>query len=256
PEVVQNLITGIITTTSISLSWEKPDGNASSYEIQILGEPTFEKSVTSTSETIEGLTPGNYYTFLITAFVGENVTGNSSEITVYTQPEAVKNLMIDIITTTSIFLTWEKPDGNASLYEIQILGDPTFNKTMTTTYDTIEGLIPGNYYILLVTAAVGENNVKGTSSEIYVYTKPEVVKNLMTGIITTTSISLSWERPDGNASSYEIQILGEPTFNKIVTSTSVTIEGLTSGNYYTLLITVLVGENNVTGNSSELSVYT
>ncbi|XP_077146334.1 tenascin-X-like [Ranitomeya variabilis] len=256
PEVVQNLITGIITTTYVSLSWERPDGNASSYEIQILGEPTFEKSVTSTSDTIEGLTPGNYYTFLITAVVGENVTGKSSEITVYTQPEAVKNLIIDIITTTSIFLTWEKPDGNASLYEIQILGDPTHNKTVTTPSDTIEGLIPGNYYMLLVTAAVGEINVKGTSLGIYVYTKPEVVKNLMTGIITTTSISLSWVRPDGNASSYEIQILGEPTFNETVTSTSVTIEGLTPGNYYTLLVTAVVGENNVTGNSSELSVYT
>ncbi|CAJ0961211.1 unnamed protein product, partial [Ranitomeya imitator] len=257
PEVVKNFMTGVITTTSISLSWEKPDGNASSYEIQILGEPTFNKSVTSTSDTIEGLTPGNYYTLLVTAVVGENyVTGNSSEISVYTKPEVVKNLMTRNITTTSISLSWAKPDGNASSYEIQILGEPTFNKTVTSASDTIEGLTPGNYYTLLVTAVVGENNVTGNSTEISVYTKPEVVKNLMTGIITTTSISLSWAKPDGNASSYEIQILGEPTFNKTVTSTSDTIEGLTPGNYYTLLVTAVVGENNVTGISSDVSVYT
>ncbi|XP_069583137.1 tenascin-X-like isoform X2 [Ranitomeya imitator] len=257
PEVVKNLMTGMITTTSISVSWEKPDGNASSYEIQILGDPTFNKTVTSTSDTIGGLTPGNYYTLLVTAVVGENnVTGNSSEISVYTKPDLVKNLMTRIITTTSISLNWEKPDGNASSYEIQILGDPTFNKTVTTTSYTIEGLTPGNYYTLLVSAVVGENNVKGNSSAIFVYTKPEVVKNLMTGIITTTSISVSWEKPDGNASSYEIQILGEPTFNKTVTSTSDTIGGLTPGNYYTLLVTAVVGENNVTGSSSEISVYT
>ncbi|XP_077137836.1 receptor-type tyrosine-protein phosphatase beta-like [Ranitomeya variabilis] len=257
PEVVKNLMTGIITTTSISLSWEKPDGNASSYEIQILGDPTFNKTVTSTSETIEGLTPGNYYTLLVTAVVGENnVTGSSLVISVYTKPEVVRNLMLGIITTTSISLSWVKPDGIASSYEIQILGEPTFNKTMSATSDTIEGLTPGNYYTLLVTAVVGENNVTGNSTEISVYTKPEVVKNLMTGIITTTSISLSWAKPDGNASSYEIQILGEPTFNKTVTSTSDTIEGLTPGNYYTLLVTAVVGENNVMGNSSEISVYT
>ncbi|CAJ0961214.1 unnamed protein product [Ranitomeya imitator] len=209
-------MTGIITTTSISLSWDKPDGNASSYEIQILEEPTFNKTVTSTSETIGSLTPGNYYTLLVSAVVGENdVTGASSEIFEYTKPEVVKNLMTGIITTTSIALSWAKPDGNASSYEIQILGEPTFNKTVTSTSDTIEGLTPGNYYTLLVTAVVGENNVTGNSTEISVYTKPEVVKNLMTGIITTTSISLSWAKPDGNASSYEIQILGEPTFNKI-----------------------------------------
>ncbi|CAJ0922748.1 unnamed protein product [Ranitomeya imitator] len=174
-----------------------------------------------------------------------------------TEPDLVKNLMTGIITTTSISLSWEKPDGNASSYEIQILGDPTFNKTVTTTSYTIEGLTPGNYYTLLVSAVVGENNVTGNSSAIFVYTKPEVVKNLMTGvIITTTSISVSWEKPDGNASSYEIQILGEPTFNKTVTSTSDTIGGLTPGNYYTLLVTAVVGENNVTGSSSEISVYT
>ncbi|KAM4043756.1 receptor-type tyrosine-protein phosphatase eta-like [Anomaloglossus baeobatrachus] len=257
PEVVKNLIPGIITTTSISLSWEKPDGNASSYEIQILGDPTFNKTVTSTSDTIEGLTPGNYYTLLVTAVVGENnVTGNSSEISVYTKPEVLKNLIPGIITTTSISLSWGKPDGNASFYYIQILGDPTFNKTVTSTSDTIDGLTPGNYYTLLVSAVVGENNVTGNSSEISVYTKPEVVKNLIPGIITTTSISLNWEKPDGNASSYEIQILGDPTFNKTVTSTNVTIGGLTPGNYYTLLVTAVVGEYNVTGNSSEISVYT
>ncbi|XP_069582809.1 receptor-type tyrosine-protein phosphatase eta-like [Ranitomeya imitator] len=257
PEVVKNLMTGIINTTSISLSWAKPDGNTSSYEIQILGEPTFKKTVTSASDTIEGLTPGNYYTLLVTAVVGENnVTGNSTEISVYTKPEVVKNLMTGIITTTSIFLSWVKPDGNASSYEIQILGEPTFNKTVNSTSDTIEGLTPGKYYTLLVTAVVAENNVTGNSIEIFVYTKPEVVKNLMTGIITTTSISLSWAKPDGNASSYEIQILGEPTFNKNVISTSDTIEGLTPGNYYTLLVTAVVGENNVTGNSTEISVHT
>ncbi|XP_073528955.1 receptor-type tyrosine-protein phosphatase eta-like [Phyllobates terribilis] len=257
PEVVKNLMTGIITTTSISLSWEKPDGNTSSYEIQILGDPTFNKTVTSTSDTIEGLTPGNYYILLVTAVVGENnVTGSSSVISVYTKPEVVKNLKPGIITTTSISLSWEKPVGNASSYGIQILGDPTFNKTVTSISDTIEGLTPGNHYILLVTAVVGENNVTGNSSVIPVYTKPEVVKNLMTGIITTTSISLSWEKPDGNASSYEIQILGEPTFNKTEISTSDTIEGLTPGNYYALLVTASVGDDKVTGNGLAISVYT
>ncbi|KAM4043757.1 receptor-type tyrosine-protein phosphatase eta-like [Anomaloglossus baeobatrachus] len=257
PDLVKNMVTGNITTTSISLTWGKPDGNASSYEIQILGDPTFNKTVTSTNVTIEVLTPGNYYTLLVSAAVGENnVTGNSSEISVYTKPDVVKNLMPGIITTTSIFLSWEKPDGNTSSYYIQILGDSTFNKTVTSTSDTIEGLTPGNYYTLLVTAVVGENNVTGNSSEISVYTKPEVVKNLVPGIITTTSLSLSWGKPDGNASSYEIQILGDPTFSKTATLTSGTIEGLTPGNYYTLLVTAVVGENNVTGNSSEISVYT
>ena len=80
-----NLKTQNITTTSISLSWDKPDGNVSSYYIQILGDPAFDKNVTTTSDTITGLTPGNYYTFLVSAVVdGGNVKGAPNTTSDYT----------------------------------------------------------------------------------------------------------------------------------------------------------------------------
>ncbi|PIO15626.1 hypothetical protein AB205_0216700, partial [Aquarana catesbeiana] len=240
PEIVKNLTTGNITTTSISLSWEKPDGNASVYFIQILGEPTFNRNVTTTSDTIEGLTPGNYYTFLVAAVV---------------VPEVVKNLTAGNITTTSISLSWEKPDGNASSYFIQILGEPTFNKTVTTTSATIENLIPGNYYTFLV-ASVVDDNIQGEYRTVSAFAYPDVVKNPKTGNITTTSISLSWENPDGNVSSYFIQILGEPTFNTTVTTTSHTFDGLTPGNYYTFWVSALVDTNNLQGEGVYTSANT
>ncbi|PIO24188.1 hypothetical protein AB205_0125210, partial [Aquarana catesbeiana] len=248
PGVVKNLKTENITTTSIFLSWEKPDGNSSSYFIQILEDPTFDMNVTTTSYTIEILTPGNYYTILVYAQVGENnVQGAYDIVSNYTIPDVVKNLTAENITTTSISLRWDKPDGNVSSYYIQILGEPNSNTTVTTTYRTIEGLIPGNYYTFLVSARVGENNVQGNNVVIAEYTKPGVVKNLKTDNITTTSISLSWEKPDGNASSYFIQILEDPTFYMNVTTTSYTIEILTPGNYYTILVSAFVGGNTVQG---------
>ncbi|XP_040205587.1 titin-like [Rana temporaria] len=251
PEIVKNLNTENITTTSISLRWDKPNGNASFYFIQVLGEPTFNKNVTTTSEIIEGLTPGNYYTFLVSTFV-DNIQGNSSAIANYTIPEIVKNLNTENITTTSISLRWDKPNGNASLYFIQILGDPAFNKNVTTTSDIIEGLTPGNYYTFLVSTFV--DNIQGNSSAIANYTIPEIVKNLNTENITTTSISLRWDKPNGNASFYFIQILGDPAFNKNVTTTSDIIEGLTPGNYYTFLVSTFV--DNIQGNSSAIANYT
>ncbi|KAM9316128.1 tenascin-X-like [Gastrophryne carolinensis] len=254
PEVVKNLIIENITTTSISLSWEKPDGNVSSYFIQILGDPSFNRTVTTTSDTIENLTPGNYYTFLVSAQVGGSVQGRPNSTFTYTPPEVVKNLIIENITTTSISLSWEKPDGNVSSYFIQILGDPSFNRTVTTTSDTIENLTPGNYYTFLVSAQVG-GNVQGKSNSTFTYTLPEIVKNLTIENITTTSISLSWEKPDGNVSSYFIQILGDPSFNRTVTTTSDIIENLTPGNYYTFLVSAQVG-GNVQGKSNSTFTYT
>ncbi|PIO09672.1 hypothetical protein AB205_0037640, partial [Aquarana catesbeiana] len=257
PGVVKNLKTENITTTSISLSWEKPDGNASSYFIQILEDPTFDMNLTTTSYTIEILTPGNYYTILVYAQVGENnVQGAYDIVSNYTIPDVVKNLTAENITTTFISLRWDKPDGNVSSYFIQILEDPRFNTIATTTYEIIKGLTPGNYYTFLVSARVGENNVQGKNLVIIEYTKPGVVKNLKTENITTASISLSWEKPDGNASSYFIQILEDPTFDMNVTTTSYTIESLTPGNHYTILVYAQVGENNVQGAYDIVSNYT
>ncbi|XP_068137347.1 receptor-type tyrosine-protein phosphatase beta-like isoform X2 [Hyperolius riggenbachi] len=257
PGIVKNLkINNNTTTTSVSLSWEKPDGNATVYLIQIPSQPSFSKTVTTTYDTIVGLTPGNYYTFLVSAVVGENVTGAASNIPVYTLPGIVKNLMINNnTTTTSVSLSWEKPDGNATVYLIQIPSQPSFSKTVTTTYDTIVGLTPGNYYNFLVSAVVGEN-VTGAASNIPVYTMPGIVKNLMiNNNTTTTSVSLSWEKPDGNATVYLIQIPSQPSFSKTVTTTYDTIVGLTPGNYYNFLVSAVVGEN-VTGAASNIPVYT
>lgn len=53
PGKVQSVKTENITSTSVSLSWEKPDGNASSYFIEILGDPTFNKTINTTSYIIE-----------------------------------------------------------------------------------------------------------------------------------------------------------------------------------------------------------
>ncbi|KAM4694329.1 titin-like, partial [Discoglossus pictus] len=257
PGEVKNLSVDQTTTTSVSLKWEPPEGNKSSYLIQIQGNLTFNTSVTSTSVTIEDLTPGNYYTFLVSALVGEiNVQGNSTDVSAYTNPGEVKNLSVDQTTTTSVSLKWEPPEGNTSSYLIQIQGNSNFNASVTSTSVTIEDLTPGNYYTFLVSALVGENNVQGNSTDVSAYTKPGEVKNLSVVHTTTSSVSLSWESPEGNTSSYLVQIQGNYTFNNTVTSTSVTIEDLKPGNYYTFLVSALVGENNIQGNSTEISAYT
>ncbi|PIO14532.1 hypothetical protein AB205_0076100, partial [Aquarana catesbeiana] len=228
-----------VSTTSIALSWSKPNGKFSSYFIQILQKPNFTKNVTTTSVIIESLTPGNYYTFLVFLVTANNVAGQSNLISAYTIPEVVKNLNTENITTTSISLSWEKPDGNASVYFIQILGEPSFNSSVTTTFEIIEGLTPGNYYTFLVSAFV--DNIQGSSSVISNYTKPDVVGNLMVQKTYTTAVLLSWEKPAGNADFYVIKIQENTTYQEKTNATSFMIQYLTPGNYYTFLVTAIVG---------------
>ncbi|PIO15627.1 hypothetical protein AB205_0216700, partial [Aquarana catesbeiana] len=251
PEIVKNLTTGNITTTSISLSWEKPDGNASVYFIQILGEPTFNRNVTTTSDTIEGLTPGNYYTFLVAAVVGDNVQGKIRNVSAYTYPDVIKNLTTGNINTASISLSWGKPDGNVSSYFIQILGEPTFSKNVTTTSDTIEGLTPGNYYTFLVYALV--DNINGAISKISKYTRPAPVANMKASKVDNRTIYVSWQHPEGNTSYYQIELLGDPPQNLTAATESVTIYNLTSGNQYTVRVTAVTG-GDLLGDSNDIAV--
>ncbi|XP_075056498.1 receptor-type tyrosine-protein phosphatase H-like [Mixophyes fleayi] len=164
PEIVKNFAAENITTTSVSLSWQPPVGNASSYIIEILENSTFSVTVSATSATLDQLTPGNYYTFMVSTLVGGTVKGKSFAVANYTKPGVVKKLTTLNITTTSISLSWQKPDGNASSYLIQIMGNPNRNQTVTTNNTTMEDLSPGNYYTFLVSALVDKPNTQGNTS--------------------------------------------------------------------------------------------
>lgn len=72
------------TTTTVFLSWHPPTGFSSSYVIEILEDSTLNTIVTSTSATIEGLTPGNYYTFLVSAVVDGSIRGDDNSVFTYT----------------------------------------------------------------------------------------------------------------------------------------------------------------------------
>lgn len=85
---------------------------------------------------------------------------------------------------------------------------------------------------------------------------PDIVKNLTIVNVNTTSVSLNWLPPEGFASSYMIEILENSTLNTSVNSTSVTVENLIPGKYYTFLVSSLVGENTVKGESRNISAYT
>ncbi|XP_031757761.1 titin [Xenopus tropicalis] len=257
PESVQNLATYNISTTSVSLSWQPPEGNHSFYLIHILENSTFNRMVTLNATTIDGFTPGNYYTFIITALVGDSdIKGESINTSTYTKPGVVKNLTTYSITTSSVSLSWVPPDGNASSFLIEVLGNSNLSKNVVCNFTTIDGLTPGNLYIFILSAAVGESNVRGDSVYTSTYTKPERVQSLAMYNISTTSVSLSWQPPEGNHSSYLIQILENSTFNRMVTLNATTIDGLTPGNYYTFIITVFVKDSGINGESTNTSTYT
>ncbi|KAJ1087224.1 hypothetical protein NDU88_000409 [Pleurodeles waltl] len=274
PNVTNNLKVTDVSVDSISLSWLPPTGNKSLYFVQVLGNPTFNLTSYTEFVLITNLTPGNHYTFLVSAVAGNGVLGNSSIISEYTVPNVTNDLNVTDVSVDSISLSWLPPTGNKSFYFVQVSGNPAFNLTSFSEFVLITNLTPGNHYTFLVSAVAGNgvlgnssiiaeytvsavagNGVLGNSSIIAEYTVPNVTNNLKVTDVSVDSISLSWLPPTGNKSLYFVQVIGNPAFNLTSYTEFVLIINLTPGNHYTFLVSAVAG-NGVLGKSSIISEYT
>ncbi|MGH0169938.1 UNVERIFIED_CONTAM: hypothetical protein FKN15_058145 [Acipenser sinensis] len=229
PDVVANLTTSTITTTSIALSWSAPKGNANGYRVEAIGNPSKNLTVNTLFTEITGLVPGSNYTLRIIALAADNVTeGGAVTISSFTKPDIVVNLTVDNITTTSIALSWSAPKGNANGYRVEAIGNPSKNLTVNTLFTEITGLVP----------------------------EPDIVVNLTAENITTTSIALSWSAPIGNAIGYRVEAIGNPSKNLTVNTLFTEITGLVPGSNYTLRIIALAADNVTEGDAVTISRFT
>lgn len=87
PAVVGNLTVTNVMTTSLSLSWAKPEGNAASYTIRLAGEGVnIENNTSETSFVIEDLTPGSQYNISVAAVaVGPSNEGERASTSTFTR---------------------------------------------------------------------------------------------------------------------------------------------------------------------------
>ncbi|XP_029951415.1 receptor-type tyrosine-protein phosphatase beta isoform X5 [Salarias fasciatus] len=260
PEIVTNLNASEITTTSIYLNWTKPNGNYSFYRVQCTDDSIYFNPTTSeTNINVTDLTPGMKYTFTVQSVAGDNKTESEmSEISSYTQPEVVRDLIVMEQTTTSIYLNWTKPHGNYSFYRVRWTdGSIYFNTTVSETGIKVTDLIPGVQYRFTVQSVAGDNKTESKKREISSYTKPEAIRNLIVMKQTTTSIYLNWTKPNGNYSFYRVRWTdGSIYFNTTVNETNINVSDLTPGVKYTFTVQSVAGDNKTESEKSEISAYT
>nr|XP_055049413.1 fibronectin [Misgurnus anguillicaudatus] len=256
--VIKDLTASEITTSSVFLQWDEPYGNRSNFKVQWIGDKTVTSITNNTSYNVTGLTPGVNYTFIITAVVGENLKkGHPIVISNFTKPDVIKNLTVSNITTSSVLLKWEEPSGNRSYFKVQWIGDKTErNITTDNTSHYITELTPGVNYTFSITAVAGDNSTEGDPVVISIYTKPDVIQNLIASEITTSSVFLQWEEPSGNRSYFKVQWTGDKTNTSITYNTSYNITGLTPGVTYTFSITAVARDSSTEGDPVVISNFT
>ncbi|KAK3558495.1 hypothetical protein QTP86_018148, partial [Hemibagrus guttatus] len=261
PNIVNSLNVSGITTSSVSLTWNEPNGSRSFFRICWNYGSGNNSSDTSSnlSYTVTGLTAGVNYTFTVTAVAADkNTAGESTEISAFTKPNSVTSLNISSKNSSSVSLTWNKPNGSSSFFTVNWTGGSVnmSGDTSNNSY-TVTGLTAGVNYTFTVTAIAADGQTAGASAHILAFTNPEVVKNLSVSIKTSSSVSLTWNEPHGNSSFFTVNWTDGSVNNSSNTSDlSYTVTGLTAGVNYTFTVTAVAADNQTTGAPTQTSTFT
>ncbi|XP_052336599.1 receptor-type tyrosine-protein phosphatase beta-like isoform X11 [Oncorhynchus keta] len=175
-----------------------------------------------------------------------------------TMPEVIMNLTASEITTSAVSLSWTEPFGNRSFYRVEWTdGNTSWQLNTTETYFNVTALTAGVQYLFTVTAVAGDNTTVGQSKTVSKYTKPAIIRNLMSTEITTSAVSLSWTEPFGNRSFYRVEWTdGNTSGSQNTPETSFNVTALTAGVQYLFTVTAVAGDNTTVGQSKTVSKYT
>uniref|UniRef100_A0AAY4ATQ7 Fibronectin type-III domain-containing protein n=1 Tax=Denticeps clupeoides TaxID=299321 RepID=A0AAY4ATQ7_9TELE len=100
-------------------------------------------------------------------------------------------------------------------------------------------------------AVAADKTTEGSPVGISSYTKPDVHRD------TTSSVSLSWNSPEGESSFYRIEwTSGSGSSSVDTTDLSITITSLTPGVDYQFLVMAVAADNTTEGRPVGISLYT
>ena len=246
---------------AVTLSWTPPtdDGGATITGYTATAAPGGQTCTTSTTScTVEGLTNGQPYTFIVVATnaVGDSpASGPSDSVTPRTTPNA-PNAVTGAPGDKQVTVSWTPPtdDGGATITGYTATAAPGGQTcTTSTTSCTVEGLTNGQPYTFIVVAtnAVGDSPASLPSDPVTPRTTPNA-PNAVTGAPGDKQVTVSWTPPtdNGGSSVTQYQVTAAPGGQTCTTSTtSCTVEGLTNGQPYTFTVvaTNAVGDSPASG---------
>ena len=270
PSALSSSVSG--TTATISFTAGANGGSAiTNYQYSTDGGSTFSAfspAVTTSPVTISGLSNGSTYSIILKAV---NVAGNSpssAALSVFVPaaaPSAPSALSSSVSgsTATISFTPGSNGGGAITNYQYSTDGGSTFSAfspAVTASPVTITGLSNGSTYSVML-KAVNSAGVSPSSSAVSVSiaagvpSAPSALSSSVSG--TTATISFTAGANGGSAlTNYQYSTDGGSTFTSFspaVTSSPVTISGLTYGTTYFIMLNAVNSAGNSTS-SSALSV--
>lgn len=240
PNTPTNLSASAISTSSIQLSWSASTG-AIGYNIYKC-DGTYLKYVSSTSTTIDGLSPNTYYSYKIDAQNSNNQLSAQTSCVGATTQNNVLNTPTGLVATaldhSSISLSWNSV-SNATNYVVYDCNG-NFIKDVTTNSTTINGLKGNSYYSYKIKAYNSSTNSQLTSCSGA--TTKETTSNLKADLIVSSiSTSVKYATTGSSLTIYfNIKNIGNLSANKIINSVH-----FSTDNIFNAGQDVWLGENEI-----------
>ncbi|XP_048040798.1 receptor-type tyrosine-protein phosphatase eta isoform X3 [Megalobrama amblycephala] len=250
------------TNGSISLLWSKPlsmDGLNVSYEVSyrssLSGVNLTLHQTTSLTATLTNLLSGSQYDIAVVTIGVKDLRSSLVNLTAYTVPNAVQNLVVSAVSTSSVNLMWLPPNGSSNLFSYSVsISSPDQTLSTTSNNYQITQLQPGTPYNCSVRTLIIVASISGPSQFIQCNTKPLPVTNLTASPVGTTEMRLSWFYQRNNKSSYlyNVSVNGERW--KQTSNETTQISDLIPGNNYTFTVQAVV--NGMISEPVAISAFT
>ncbi|XP_059391405.1 receptor-type tyrosine-protein phosphatase eta-like isoform X1 [Carassius carassius] len=192
-----------VTTSTGNVSWSEGPGakNISHYRVEVTGDKNQTFNQKNLFQYIETLTAGTLYKVQVFPVKCDRDL-NPQNISFYTLPSDVQNLIVVSVTDVSANLNWSKPDGNHDFYSVAFINASKGEEHKCDNEEcTITDLIPGTEYEFTVKAVVNKT-IEGVPSKVSDYTKPSTVRKLRSADNDSTVIMAFWDPPTGSHSGY------------------------------------------------------
>ena len=262
PSTPSGLTATATSSSRINLAWAGVAG-ATSYMLKratTQGGPyvTVSNGSSAVNHFDVGLLAGTQYFYIVSAANDGGESGDSAEVSAFTNPAGPIGLTASAASDTQIDLTWNAVTG-ATSYDLKrstTSGGPytTASGGLTTLNFSDTGRTPGTeYHYVLV--ALYPNSDTFESSEASAFTKPVVPVGLTVTTVSASQVDLSWSSVSGTTS-YNLRRSTTPggpyaTVGSGLSATTYGDAGRTPGTQYYYVVSA-VNPGGESGNSSEV----
>ncbi|XP_019749603.1 receptor-type tyrosine-protein phosphatase eta-like isoform X4 [Hippocampus comes] len=253
PQKVTNLEVNHVTTSSITVSWTKPEGNYSFYRVKWTdGKIVQKENVTVTSKIMTGLSAGTMYNVSVTTLADDGMTeGDSETVSLYTIPGIIREPSAST-NTSAISLKWKPPDGEVFVYRVEWHNEGAQLIEYTNdNFAVLSDLVSGTSYPVTIVCIAGDNQTEGEPYKFAEVTRPERPENIM-ATAGNDNLKIEWTLQKGKADFYEVNISNADLFYSSSNKTIVTtahFHDLYPGRVFLITVTAVAGHLSSTSNN-------